>query len=68
MTREFLEKNKLKVVIRAHSVIPEGYMWVHNDKLLSLFSSGAYYKGVNPHYLQITDKQEYILYGLKNNK
>jgi len=39
---EFLERNKLAYVIRAHECFPEGYRWFFKNKLLSIFSSSNY--------------------------
>ncbi|MFX1426368.1 MAG: metallophosphoesterase, partial [Promethearchaeota archaeon] len=38
----FLNKNKLKYVIRAHECFPEGYRWFFHNRLLSIFSSANY--------------------------
>ncbi len=39
---EFMKKNKLKYLIRAHECFPEGYVWFFNKRLLSIFSSANY--------------------------
>ncbi len=39
---EFMKKNKLKYLIRAHESFPEGYVWFFNKRLLSIFSSANY--------------------------
>ncbi|MFX0033477.1 MAG: metallophosphoesterase [Candidatus Hodarchaeota archaeon] len=39
---EFMEKNKLKYLIRAHECFPEGYRWFFKRRLLSIFSSANY--------------------------
>jgi diadenosine tetraphosphatase ApaH/serine/threonine PP2A family protein phosphatase len=44
---DFMEKNKLKNLIRSHELYPEGYKWFFNKRLLSIFSS-ANYRGNNP--------------------
>jgi serine/threonine-protein phosphatase PP1 catalytic subunit len=38
----FLEKNGLKMMIRAHSALSSGYKWHFDNKLLSLFSTPEY--------------------------
>jgi diadenosine tetraphosphatase ApaH/serine/threonine PP2A family protein phosphatase len=39
---EFMKKNKLKYLIRAHECFPEGYVWFFSKRLLSIFSSANY--------------------------
>jgi serine/threonine-protein phosphatase PP1 catalytic subunit len=39
---EFMKRNKLNYLIRAHECFPEGFRWFFNNKLLSLFSSANY--------------------------
>ena len=39
---EFMKKNKLKYLIRAHECFPEGYVWFFKKRLLSIFSSANY--------------------------
>ncbi|MBN1331131.1 MAG: metallophosphoesterase [Candidatus Heimdallarchaeota archaeon] len=43
---EFLSKNNLKMIIRAHEVFQEGFSYQFDKKLLSLFTSEDYYKTV----------------------
>lgn len=43
----FLENNRLKMMIRAHSALSSGYEWYFNNKLLSLFLTSLYYYGGN---------------------
>lgn len=38
----FLEKNQLRMMIRAHSALMSGYEWFFDKQLLSLFSAPAY--------------------------
>ncbi|MCK5185072.1 MAG: metallophosphoesterase [Candidatus Heimdallarchaeota archaeon] len=52
----FLKKNNLKMIIRAHEVIPDGYIYLFNKKLLSLFTSEDFYQGVSGKIAKITDK------------
>ena len=42
VTRKFLEKNKLSLVIRSHEVQEEGYKMHHNNKLITIFSAPNY--------------------------
>ncbi|MFX0026629.1 MAG: metallophosphoesterase [Candidatus Hermodarchaeota archaeon] len=47
---DFMEKNNLQFLIRAHECFPEGYRWFFNKRLLSIFSSANYrgYFSPNP--------------------
>lgn len=38
-TTEFLEKNKLDIIVRAHEVVAEGFEYCQNDKVLTIFSA-----------------------------
>lgn len=42
VTRKFLERNKMDLVVRSHEVQPEGYKWMHNEKLVVIFSAANY--------------------------
>ena len=56
---EFMKKNKLKYLIRAHESFPEGYVWFFNKRLLSIFSSANYIGNSFPNpasYAIIRDK------------
>ncbi|NPA23085.1 MAG: biotin transporter BioY [Crenarchaeota archaeon] len=55
VTKSFLEKNSLKMIIRAHEYTGPGYKWNHNGKVLTVFSSCAGpYKFVRPKIAIIT--------------
>jgi len=57
---EFLVKNNLKYLIRAHECFPEGYVWFFDKKLLSIFSSANYRGNSFPNpasYAIIRDKK-----------
>ncbi|TFG26156.1 MAG: hypothetical protein EU532_10630 [Promethearchaeota archaeon] len=43
---EFVEKNQLNLIIRAHEKIKNGYKKYFNEKLLSIFSSQSYSKKI----------------------
>ncbi|NHJ84150.1 MAG: serine/threonine protein phosphatase [Asgard group archaeon] len=47
LVEEFLEKNNLKKIIRAHQVFEDGYQSFFDDKLLSLFTSEEHYTMVD---------------------
>lgn len=38
----FLERNKLRLLVRAHEPMPNGYRYIFNDKLLTIFSCRYY--------------------------
>lgn len=42
ITKNFVEKNKLKGIIRSHEVRQNGYEWEHNGLLCTLFSAPNY--------------------------
>lgn len=42
MVKEFLAKNKLKMIIRSHDVCESGIEKLYNDKVLSIFSATNY--------------------------
>lgn len=42
ITKQFVEKNKLKGVIRSHEVRQNGYEWEHNGLLCTVFSAPNY--------------------------
>ncbi|MHA1213446.1 MAG: metallophosphoesterase family protein, partial [Candidatus Heimdallarchaeota archaeon] len=46
LLEEFLTNNKVKKVIRAHQVFNDGFCYLFDDKLLSIFSSEEYYTTV----------------------
>ncbi|MHA2502249.1 MAG: metallophosphoesterase [Candidatus Kariarchaeaceae archaeon] len=48
---QFMDHYGLKYLIRAHQAFPEGYRWMFDNRLLSLFSSKAGpYMNINPHF------------------
>ena len=49
----FLKRNGLSMIIRGHSSLMEGYLWVFENKLLSLFSA--------PNYLGYGNKGAYAI-------
>jgi len=42
ITRNFLETNNLKLVVRSHEVTDNGYLMWHSDKLITVFSAPNY--------------------------
>jgi diadenosine tetraphosphatase ApaH/serine/threonine PP2A family protein phosphatase len=42
VSAEFLEKNNLLFVCRAHQCVRDGYCWAHNNQVLTLFSAPNY--------------------------
>lgn len=53
---EFLDKNDLSTIIRAHEVHPEGYRYYFDEKLLSIFSVSNYRGGNKGKYVHVKDK------------
>jgi len=43
LVKDFLETNDLTMIVRAHEVVPEGYRYLFDKQLLSLFTSEEYY-------------------------
>lgn len=54
---EFLERNELEKVVRAHQVFPEGYRYFFDEKLLSIFSVPNYRMGNEGKYLIMKDQE-----------
>ena len=42
ITEGFLRANNLKLFVRAHQMMPEGYELIHNNKLATVFSAPNY--------------------------
>lgn len=42
VTREFLERNHLKMLIRSHELVAEGYQFLHDNLALTVFSASNY--------------------------
>lgn len=42
ITDQFCAKNDLKMIIRAHQLVMEGYGWHHNEMLVTIFSAPNY--------------------------
>ena len=42
VTTQFLDQNNLKLLIRSHELVEEGYQWLHNDRVLTVFSASNY--------------------------
>eukprot|EP00744_Colponema_vietnamica_P004224 GILI01006344.1.p1 GENE.GILI01006344.1~~GILI01006344.1.p1 ORF type:complete len:1365 (-),score=249.38 GILI01006344.1:229-3816(-) len=42
VTRNFIKKNNLRFICRAHQCVKEGYQWDHGDRVLTLFSAANY--------------------------
>ena len=43
VTKRFLEKNDLQLVVRSHEVKQEGYEVMHNGDLITVFSAPNYW-------------------------
>jgi len=61
---EFMQKNNLKYLIRAHECFPEGYRWFFKKRLLSIFSAPNYRKSYfgNPGSYAIISKGQIRAY------
>ena len=63
ITEKFIEKNKLKFVVRGHETVNGGYKWNHNQHVLTIFSApnyaGGFHEGaalevISPTQIQLT--------------
>lgn len=42
VSKSFLRRNGLSLIVRAHQLVMEGYNWCHSDSVLTLFSAPNY--------------------------
>uniref|UniRef100_A0A8C9GYF0 Serine/threonine-protein phosphatase n=1 Tax=Piliocolobus tephrosceles TaxID=591936 RepID=A0A8C9GYF0_9PRIM len=42
MTNSFLRMNNLSCICRAHQLVQNGFQWMHNDKVVTIFSAPNY--------------------------
>lgn len=52
ITSEYLKKYDKKLIIRAHTVLGEGHLYIQDNQVLSIFSAGSGYN-ITPHYAHI---------------
>ena len=43
VTEAFMDKYKIKMIVRSHECMPNGFGWAHNKKVLTVFSASSYY-------------------------
>jgi len=43
VTQAFMDKYKIRLIVRSHECMPKGYGWAHNKKVLTVFSASSYY-------------------------
>ncbi|KAI4839482.1 protein phosphatase-beta [Plasmodium brasilianum] len=56
-TNTFLHMNNLSCICRAHQLVQEGFQWMHNDKVVTIFSAPNYcYRCGNSASLMIVDE------------
>lgn len=57
VTNTFLHTNDLCYICRAHQLVQEGYQWMHNDKVVTVFSAPNYcYRCGNSASLMFVDE------------
>ena len=62
VTQQFLTRYSLKMIIRAHEYTESGFKWNHNNRVLTIFSSGSGpYFFVNPKIFVFKDSKEHIV-------
>ncbi|MEA2071905.1 MAG: metallophosphoesterase [Asgard group archaeon] len=64
---DFLSKNDLNKIIRAHEAFAEGYKYFFEEKLLSLFTSEEYYTHVNAKVAYIDKNMEISIFHPDNS-
>ena len=42
VTEHFCALNRVSLVIRSHECVPEGYQYMHGDRLVTIFSASRY--------------------------
>jgi diadenosine tetraphosphatase ApaH/serine/threonine PP2A family protein phosphatase len=42
VTQHFCELNRISLVIRSHECVPEGFLYTHGDRLVTVFSASKY--------------------------
>ncbi|ANQ07485.1 Serine/threonine-protein phosphatase [Plasmodium coatneyi] len=56
-TNAFLRQNKLSCICRAHQLVQDGFLWMHNDKVVTIFSAPNYcYRCGNSASLMLVDE------------
>lgn len=60
-TRKFLEVNNLKMIIRSHLCVPNGFAWYHDHKVLSIFSVSHYRNSNYAAVLCLYEKKVHVI-------
>ncbi|GAW80317.1 protein phosphatase-beta [Plasmodium gonderi] len=56
-TSSFLRLNKLNCICRAHQLVQDGFLWMHNEKVVTIFSAPNYcYRCGNSASLMLVDE------------
>ncbi|CRG96801.1 protein phosphatase-beta, putative [Plasmodium gallinaceum] len=56
-TNTFLRMNNLRCICRAHQLVQDGFQWMHNDKVVTVFSAPNYcYRCGNSASLMLVDE------------
>jgi diadenosine tetraphosphatase ApaH/serine/threonine PP2A family protein phosphatase len=56
-TRDFLESSGLTMICRAHQCVRSGYLWTHNNQLVTVFSAPNYCGQGNDGAIMMVDAQ-----------
>lgn len=66
LVEEFLKKNSLQMIIRAHQIFPDGFQYLFGKKLLSLFTSEEFYQNIQAKIALLKEDGEIQIFSPKN--